>query len=151
MKIRKSRTGVLHLSGGPSAANCSSGNRGMNFVGEVGPEAAKLLPSVAFCKKCFGSNPIAMIDRVFFTACDPFVPPKPIREGKKLFGEGVDASGIAWAVFRAADLPADDREAAEILELGACYGGPGAYFQREPNFRRIRGHVLVTVSFGYDC
>lgn len=64
MKIRKSYTGKLHLSGGLSAANCSSGNRGMQFEGRAPAKAALSFPQASFCKKCFGSDPYSTITRM---------------------------------------------------------------------------------------
>lgn len=64
MKIRKSLNGKLHISGGLSAANCSSGNRGMRFEGRAPAKAAISYPRDYFCKKCFGSDPYATITRM---------------------------------------------------------------------------------------
>jgi hypothetical protein len=61
MKIRKSYTGKLHLSGGPSAAHCSAGNRGMQFVGRAPANAVHSFPKDSFCKKCFGNNPYGIV------------------------------------------------------------------------------------------
>jgi hypothetical protein len=64
MKIRKSLNGKLHISGGLSAANCSSGNRGMRFEARAPAKAAMSFPRDSFCKKCFGSDPWATIARM---------------------------------------------------------------------------------------
>jgi hypothetical protein len=63
-KIRKSVNGKLHLSGGLSAANCSSGNRGMRLEGRVPATAAATFPRDSFCKKCFGSDPYGTVTRM---------------------------------------------------------------------------------------
>jgi hypothetical protein len=63
-KIRKSLNGKLHLSGGLSAANCSSGNRGMRLEGRVPAKAAATFPRDYFCKKCFGSDPYSTVTRM---------------------------------------------------------------------------------------
>jgi len=67
IKIRKSMTGKLHLSLGSAAAFCSSGNRGMNFVGCVPAKSAYLYPSKMFCKKCFGNDPVGYIAKMIET------------------------------------------------------------------------------------
>ena len=61
-KIRQSRSGKLHLSGGHTTTRCSAGTRGMVLVAEATPKNAFLsFPKEWFCKKCFGSDPYYLI------------------------------------------------------------------------------------------
>jgi len=62
MKIRATSTGKLHLSIGPTAANCSAGNKGMRFWYVVPANVARELPAERFCKKCFAGEPVKIID-----------------------------------------------------------------------------------------
>ena len=62
--IRKSLNGKLHLTLGMNAAFCSSGNRGMNFEAKVSAINSKMFPLDCFCKKCFGKDPLAHVDRM---------------------------------------------------------------------------------------
>jgi hypothetical protein len=80
--IRFTSTGKVHLSGGTSAAHCSSGNRGMRFHGQLTVEQALELPAERFCKKCFGSDPHATIRRLFnaLKPAEPKPEPEPIPQ-----------------------------------------------------------------------
>jgi hypothetical protein len=75
---------------------------------------------------------------------------KIVAHGNKYLGESRMDGGIWWALFHVDDVPEDDGDLLESLDLFPYSGGPGQYFCCTPLVDRVRSRVLVTQRWGLD-